>query len=420
HSFRLPRSDRPLGCGRGNDEIPHRRLRRASREPRPRRRRGGAGGVRGTRDAPQGRARAGGVALRHHPDRLSALAVPAHAERLLRGPWGDHPDAVRVLRARGPVRPRQYDQARLHELQHQPAGDRPAPGDVRSAHHARPAGLGAARAALRREGVPHRDSPQRPARRSPEPWQARCRVRPRIARRQGLHGLRGRTHRTHRYALHEMTKPKPKAKGLGRGLDALLGNAEPDAPVLGASETTPQHLPLGRLQAGRYQPRTRMDEGSIQELAASIRQHGLMQPIVVRALPVEPGDGRPQRYEIIAGERRFRAAKLAELDEVPVVVREADDESALSLALIENIQREDLNPLEEAQGIRRLIDEFGYSHERAAEAIGRSRSATSNLLRLLNLAEPVQAMLMSGDLDMGHARALLAVDRAKQIMLAQE
>jgi len=217
-----------------------------------------------------------------------------------------------------------------------------------------------------------------------------------------------------------MTKPKPKAKGLGRGLDALLGNAEPDAPVLGASETTPQHLPLGRLQAGRYQPRTRMDEGSIQELAASIRQHGLMQPIVVRALPVEPGDGRPQRYEIIAGERRFRAAKLAELDEVPVVVREADDESALSLALIENIQREDLNPLEEAQGIRRLIDEFGYSHERAAEAIGRSRSATSNLLRLLNLAEPVQAMLMSGDLDMGHARALLAVDRAKQIMLAQE
>ncbi len=217
-----------------------------------------------------------------------------------------------------------------------------------------------------------------------------------------------------------MNKPKPKAKGLGRGLDALLGHAEPEAPVVSAGETTPQRLPLGRLQAGRYQPRTRMDEGSIQELAASIRQHGLMQPIVVRALPIEPGDGRPPRYEIIAGERRFRAARLAELDEVPVIVREADDESALSLALIENIQREDLNPLEEAQGIRRLIDEFGYSHEQAAEAIGRSRSATSNLLRLLNLAEPVQAMLMSGDLDMGHARALLAVDRAKQIMLAQE
>ena len=213
---------------------------------------------------------------------------------------------------------------------------------------------------------------------------------------------------------------KPKAKGLGRGLDALLGNAEFAVPAEAGAETAPQHLPLGRLQAGRYQPRTRMDDGSIQELAASIRQHGLMQPIVVRALPGEPGDGRPLRYEIIAGERRFRAAGIAELEEVPVIVREADDEAALSLALIENIQREDLNPLEEAQGIRRLIDEFGYSHEKAAEAIGRSRSATSNLLRLLNLAEPVQAMLMSGDLDMGHARALLAVDRATQIMLAQE
>jgi len=213
---------------------------------------------------------------------------------------------------------------------------------------------------------------------------------------------------------------KPKTKGLGRGLDALLGNAEFAVPAEAGAETAPQHLPLGRLQAGRYQPRTRMDDGSIQELAASIRQHGLMQPIVVRALPGEPGDGRPVRYEIIAGERRFRAAGIAELEEVPVIVREADDEAALSLALIENIQREDLNPLEEAQGIRRLIDEFGYSHEKAAEAIGRSRSATSNLLRLLNLAEPVQAMLMSGDLDMGHARALLAVDRATQIMLAQE
>ena len=213
---------------------------------------------------------------------------------------------------------------------------------------------------------------------------------------------------------------KPKAKGLGRGLDALLGNAEPTAPIEANGEATPHRLPIARLQPGRYQPRTRMDEGSIQELAASIRQYGLMQPIVVRALPVEPGDGRPRRYEIIAGERRFRAARVAELEEVPVIVREADDEAALSLALIENIQREDLNPLEEAQGIRRLIDEFGYSHEKAAEAIGRSRSATSNLLRLLNLAEPVQAMLMSGDLDMGHARALLAVDRATQIMLAQE
>ena len=213
---------------------------------------------------------------------------------------------------------------------------------------------------------------------------------------------------------------KPKTKGLGRGLDALLGNPEPATPATAGGDASPHQLPLARLQAGRYQPRTRMDEGSIQELAASIRQHGLMQPIVVRALPVEPGDGRPPRYEIIAGERRFRAARVAELEQVPVIVREADDEAALSLALIENIQREDLNPLEEAQGIRRLIDEFGYSHEKAAEAIGRSRSATSNLLRLLNLAEPVQGMLMSGDLDMGHARALLAVDRATQIMLAQE
>src|SRR5690606_30938847 len=230
--------------------------------------------------------------------------------------------------------------------------------------------------------------------------------------------LRRRTHRTHRHALHEMTKPK--SKGLGRGLDALLGNPEPAAPLEAGGEANPQHLPLGRLQAGRYQPRTRMDEGPNQELAASTRQHGMMHPVVVRALAIEPGDGRPRRYEIIAGERRFRAARIAELDEVPVIVREADDEAALSLALIENIQREDLNPLEEAQGIRRLIDEFGYSHEKAAEAIGRSRSATSNLLRLLNLAEPVQAMLMAGDLDMGHARALLAVDRATQIMLAQE
>jgi ParB family chromosome partitioning protein len=204
----------------------------------------------------------------------------------------------------------------------------------------------------------------------------------------------------------------PKPKGLGRGLEALLGA---DLPVA-ASPGTPApvaSLAVERLQPGRYQPRTRMDESALQELADSIRLHGVMQPILVRPLP-------DQRYEIVAGERRYRAAQLAGLDEVPVIVREVADEQALAMALIENIQREDLNPLEEAQAIRRLIDEFAYSHERAAEAIGRSRSATSNLLRLLNLAEPVQALLLAGDLDMGHARALLGVDRAAQLMLAHE
>jgi ParB family chromosome partitioning protein len=204
----------------------------------------------------------------------------------------------------------------------------------------------------------------------------------------------------------------PKPKGLGRGLEALLGA---DLPVAASPGTPAPVAALGveRLQPGRYQPRTRMDESALQELADSIRLHGVMQPILVRPLP-------DQRYEIVAGERRFRAAQLAGLDEVPVIVREVADEQALAMALIENIQREDLNPLEEAQAIRRLIDEFGYSHERAAEAIGRSRSATSNLLRLLNLAEPVQALLLAGDIDMGHARALLGVDRAAQLMLAHE
>ncbi len=226
---------------------------------------------------------------------------------------------------------------------------------------------------------------------------------------------------------------KPKTKGLGRGLEALLGaDAPPAAPV--AAEAGPaQMLALARMQPGRYQPRTRMDESALQELAASIRQHGLMQPIVVRPLSmVGRSDGdtsaaaifpvRPdaERYEIIAGERRFRAAQAAGLVEVPVIVREVSDQQALALALIENIQREDLNPLEQAQAVKRLIDEFGYSHEQAAEAIGRSRSATTNLLRLLNLAEPVQTMLLAGDLDMGHARALLAVERAGQIMLANQ
>ena len=210
-----------------------------------------------------------------------------------------------------------------------------------------------------------------------------------------------------------------KPKGLGRGLDALLGA---DAQVIGslgrpqAEERPPSSLKVSQLQAGRYQPRTRMDEGALSELADSIRAQGVMQPILVRPL----GNKQGGKYEIIAGERRYRAACLAGLDEVPVLVREVADENAAIMALIENIQREDLNPLEEAQGVKRLLDEFGLTHEQAAQAIGRSRSATSNLLRLLNLADPVQTMLLAGDIDMGHARALLAVDAAKQIMLANE
>lgn len=209
-----------------------------------------------------------------------------------------------------------------------------------------------------------------------------------------------------------------KPKGLGRGLDALLGA---DAQVIGSlgkprEEGPPSFLKVKQLQAGRYQPRTRMDEGALNELADSIRTQGVMQPILVRPLDSKPSG----KYEIIAGERRFRAACLAGLDEVPVLVREVADENAAVMALIENIQREDLNPLEEAQGVKRLLDEFGLTHEQAAQAIGRSRSATSNLLRLLNLAEPVQTMLLAGDIDMGHARALLAVDAANQIMLANE
>jgi ParB family chromosome partitioning protein len=175
-------------------------------------------------------------------------------------------------------------------------------------------------------------------------------------------------------------------------------------------------LTVEKLRAGKYQPRTRMDEGALAELAESIRTQGIMQPILVRAL----GADAPGHYEIIAGERRFRAAQIAGLKEVPVLVREVADENAAVMALIENIQREDLNPLEEAHGVRRLLDEFGLTHEQAAQAIGRSRSATSNLLRLLNLAAPVQTMLLAGDVDMGHARALLAVDAAMQIQLANQ
>ena len=205
-----------------------------------------------------------------------------------------------------------------------------------------------------------------------------------------------------------------KPKGLGMGLEALLGPKVSDAPAVREGE--PGVLPLAQMQAGKYQPRTRMDEGSLYELAESIKAQGIMQPILVR--PIAPNGA--VRYEIIAGERRFRAAKLAGLAEVPVLVKPVPDEAAAAMALIENIQREDLNALEEAQGLKRLVDEFGLTHDQAAQAVGRSRSAASNLLRLLNLAEPVQNMLMAGDIDMGHARALLALDGAHQITSATE
>jgi len=205
-----------------------------------------------------------------------------------------------------------------------------------------------------------------------------------------------------------------KFKGLGRGLDALLGGDAQEAPA--APSGAPSTLKVNQIQAGKYQPRTRMDDGSLQELAASIKSQGIMQPVLVRPIAAGGSIG----YEIIAGERRFRAAQLAGLDEIPVLVREVDDQNAAAMALIENIQREDLNPLEEAQGIARLISEFDFTHEQAANAVGRSRSAVSNLLRLVNLAQPVQTMLMAGDIDMGHARALLAVDAASQITLANQ
>ncbi len=203
-----------------------------------------------------------------------------------------------------------------------------------------------------------------------------------------------------------------KPKGLGLGLEALLGPKVIDAAPL-ADDGLPHSLKLSQLQPGKYQPRTRMDEGSLYELAESIKAQGVMQPILVRP-------AGPNRFEIIAGERRVRAAKLAGLDEVPVLVKAVSDEAAAAMALIENIQREDLNPLEEAQGLKRLTDEFGLTHEQAAQAVGRSRSAASNLLRLLNLTEPVQQMLMAGDIDMGHARALLPLEGAQQILSATE
>jgi ParB family transcriptional regulator, chromosome partitioning protein len=200
-----------------------------------------------------------------------------------------------------------------------------------------------------------------------------------------------------------------KRKGLGRGLDALLAGDEEsvnDGDGL-------RMLRVTQMQSGKYQPRSYMDEAALQTLADSIKSQGIMQPILVREVA-------PEQYEIIAGERRWRASQMAGLDEVPVLIREIEDESALEMALIENIQRENLNPVEEALGIKRLIDEFAMTHEKAANAVGRSRVAVSNLLRLLTLADSVQAMLMASKLDMGHARALVGLDAAQQVMLANK
>lgn len=201
-----------------------------------------------------------------------------------------------------------------------------------------------------------------------------------------------------------------KMKGLGRGLDALLAGTDEKR----ADEQ--RSLPIERLKPGKYQPRTRMDQESLDELAASIKAQGVMQPILIRAVDKTPG---AERYEIVAGERRWRASQQAGLAEVPVLVRDIPDEQALAMALIENIQRENLNPLEEAQGLQRLIDEFGLTHQQAADAVGRSRPAASNLLRLLQLSPMVQELLMSGKLDMGHARALLPLTGAQQVAAAQ-
>jgi len=200
-----------------------------------------------------------------------------------------------------------------------------------------------------------------------------------------------------------------KKKGLGRGLEALLGEKSQKATPV----TEINRLPLTALQAGKYQPRQKMEAGALQELAESIREQGVMQPLLVRLV----GAGK---YEIIAGERRFRAAGLVGLKEVPVLVSGADDQAAAAMALVENMQREDLNPLEESQGLARLIEEFGFTHEQAAKAVGKSRSAISNLLRLSQLAKPVQTMLLAGEIDMGHARALLPLPGVSQVALAQK
>ena len=202
-----------------------------------------------------------------------------------------------------------------------------------------------------------------------------------------------------------------KPKGLGRGLDALLGGD--DSPAPGARDERLRMLGIDDLKPGKYQPRTRMDQASLAELADSIKVQGIMQPILTRPLA---GGG----YEIIAGERRWRAARMAGLTSVPALVKDIPDERALAASLIENIQREDLNPLEEATGIQRLVEEFGLTHQAVAESIGRSRAAVTNLLRLLELAPPVRELLAAGDIDMGHARALLALPVSRQLELARE
>lgn len=206
-----------------------------------------------------------------------------------------------------------------------------------------------------------------------------------------------------------MVKLKGLNRGLGRGLDSLLAG---DMGTVGEADSLLM-LKVEQLRPGKYQPRSYMDDAALQTLAASIKAQGIMQPILVRHIDDE-------QYEIIAGERRWRASKMAGLEEIPVLVREIADEAALAMALIENIQRENLNPLEEAQGIKRLIDEFAMTHEKAALAVGRSRVAVSNLLRLLSLCAPVQDMLMHGKIDMGHARTLIGLSGAQQVMLAEE
>lgn len=211
-----------------------------------------------------------------------------------------------------------------------------------------------------------------------------------------------------------MVKLKVLNRGLGRGLDALLAG---DMGSVGEADSL-LVLKLTQLRPGKYQPRSYMDQAALQTLADSIKAQGIMQPILVR--PLNDGLSNEQNYEIIAGERRWRASQMAGLEDVPVLVREIEDEAALAMALIENIQRENLNPLEEAQGIKRLIDEFAMTHEKAAVAVGRSRVTVSNLLRLLNLCAPVQEMLMHGKLDMGHARTLIGLEGALQVMLAEQ
>jgi ParB family chromosome partitioning protein len=202
-----------------------------------------------------------------------------------------------------------------------------------------------------------------------------------------------------------------KKKGLGRGLEVLLGESI-DLSGQDSKESSTKELKLSQLQRGKYQPRMQMKESELEELAQSIRTQGVMQPLLVRLIG-------SNQYEIIAGERRFRAAGMAGLESVPVLIKNVDDQTAAAMALIENMQREDLNPLEESEGLARLIADFGFTHEQAAQVVGKSRSAVTNLLRLTQLSKSVQALLASGDIDMGHARALLPISAAMQIGLAQ-